>query len=99
MYQAVFTDCTPSVFKGTVATLWAGTRCFVGGRDQCNISRWQLWPLLLGLMHWSPECTKAMLNGAHDAMSSSMNCLSICSEALVAAVPAPEVTDEVYAAQ
>ena len=48
-------------------------------------------------MHWSPECAKAAYSGFQDSMSSNMSCLSICSEALVAAVPAPEVTDQVGA--
>ena len=46
-------------------------------------------------MHWSPECAKATFNKVQEALSGNMSCLSICSEALVAAVPAPEVTDEV----
>ncbi len=46
-------------------------------------------------MHWSPECTKFTYNGSQEAMGNSMNCISICSGAFVAAVPAPDVTDEV----
>lgn len=46
-------------------------------------------------MHWSPECAKTTFNKVQETLSSNMSCLSICSEALVAAVPAPEVTDEV----
>ena len=39
-----------------------------------------------------------MFNAVHETMSGNMSCLSICSEALVSAVPAPEITDEVSAA-
>lgn len=60
-----------------------------------TMRRWQLWPLLLGLMHWSPECANATFNSMQDTLNSNLSCLSICSEALVAAVPAPDVTDEV----
>lgn len=49
-------------------------------------------------MHWSPECAKATFNKVQETLNSNMSCLSICSEALVAAVPAPEVTDEVSTA-
>ena len=49
-------------------------------------------------MHWSPECAKATFNKVQETLSSNMSCLSICSEALVAAVQAPEVTDEVSTA-
>lgn len=46
-------------------------------------------------MHWSPESAKATFNKVEETLSSNMSCLSIFSEAIVAAVPAPEMTDEV----
>lgn len=46
-------------------------------------------------MHWSSESAKATFNKVEETLSSNMSCLSIFSEAIVAAVPAPEMTDEV----
>ena len=66
-----------------------------GNEDPQCVQRWQLWPLLLGLMHWSPECGKATYSAAQEAVSNTMNCITVCSTAFMAAVPAPDVTDEV----
>lgn len=49
-------------------------------------------------MHWSPDSAKATFNKVEETLSSNMSCLSIFSEAIVAAVPAPEMTDEVSTA-
>jgi len=46
-------------------------------------------------MHWSPECGKATYIASQEAVSNNMDCIAICSTAFMAAVPAPDVTDEV----
>lgn len=71
--------------------------CHAGSEDVHCSQRWQLWPLLLGLMHWSPECGKATYIASQETVGNNMSCISICSTAFVAAVPAPDVTDEVRA--
>ena len=45
-------------------------------------------------MHWSPECGKATLVGGQEALSNNMGCISFCSEALAATMPALANADE-----
>ena len=55
--------------------------------QQHRLQRWQLWPLLLGLLHHSPECGQAAYDPNQEAMTDTMSCLTICAEALAAAAP------------
>ena len=91
--------CLMLLSSSTCQLVWDQGRNFVvrdaGNEDPQCVQRWQLWPLLLGLMHWSPECGKATYSAAQEAVSNNMNCITICSTAFMAAVPAPDATDEV----
>lgn len=58
-----------------------------GDWSEDRLARWRLWPLLLGLTLWSPVWSTAVFSPAHGDLINNMNCLSICSRALAAAVP------------
>ena len=66
-----------------------------GNQDSVSTQRWQLWPLLLALVHWSPDCGKTTFVGGQEALSNNMSCISFCSEALAATTPALATDDEV----
>lgn len=61
-----------------------------------RMQRWQLWPLLLGLLHHSPECAQASFDPVQEAVTDTMSCLSVCAEALAAAAPWQEAEEVMH---
>ena len=61
--------------------------------QQHRLQRWQLWPLLLGLMHHGPECAQAAYDPSQEAVSDTLSCLSVCAEAFAAAAPWQEADE------
>ena len=50
------------------------------------LSHWHMWPLLLGLLLYSPTATNATYDPVHACLNGCLDCLGVCAAALHAAL-------------
>ena len=51
------------------------------------LDQWRLWPVLLGLLMYSPAVATATYDATNDCMNGCLDSLGLCAAALQAAVP------------